>query len=1373
MKKLLTSFLLAGLWIVGLHVNATTHYLENTNFSNGDRKLQTFGTYRIDCNNYVDASNSFGVAEIDCMPTASKYINPNMEYMADYALLDVTLEATPDEFCLGSVDLPFDLTTYFTAGTTTGGTWSSSGPDPNAVYSIAFSPNLPGTYILTYTVGTDSESITVTVYPSIYAWLLPITVCAMDNGTINLNTLLDPSATTGGVFSIEEYYPANIFTSVSLSASGTDLIYTLSDDANFDIMGLWRIDVGYTVTSASTTYPCSTSYSEMPISFETCVEDCLGVLNGPAIVGASCDDGNPNTINDMYNSNCTCVGTCISSAFSTTITTAITVCDSIYTWAVNGTTYNESGSYTYVIGCHTEVLVLTLTLSFTGLNTNYCSADPSVLLMGCAAPLGTFDGPGITDHRNGTATFNPANAGNGGTITYSIGTWASVSVGEEYTVALKPDGTLWAWGYNGLGQLGIGNYVEQNSPVQVENSNNWASVSAGQDHSIAIKTDGTLWAWGQNFHGKLGIGQVNGIYSEQLSPVQAGTDNNWSIVSAGTYHSLAIKTDGTLWVWGDNSAFQLGTGNFNDQVSPVQIGTDTNWASVSAGQDHSVALKTDGTLWGWGMSYFGQLGTGTNNIQYIPVQAGTDNNWASISAGKCNSLALKTDGTLWAWGYNNYGQLGIGNNTNQFSPVQVGSDNNWAHISVGEYYVLAIKTDGTLWSWGRNTTGQLGIGNTTSQNSPVQVGTANNWKSVSAGVFHSFAQKLDGSLWAWGYNGSGQLGIGNYSIQQNSPVQVGLISSTSQSTTITPSSSNSTTISACDSYIWSVNGTTYTTSGTYTEVNGCHTETLNLTITPSSSNTTTITACDNYLWSLNGTTYTTSGTYTEVIGCHTETLNLTITPSTTNTTTITACGSYTWVVNNQTYTTSGTYTSVSGCHTEVLTLTITGACPDCLGVPGGTALPGTACVDGNPNTSNDVFGSNCICAGTPLCNLGATINGSTNVCAGKVLSLTATGGTQYQWSGPNGYTANGGSITRNNANISMSGVYYVTVTNNTCVDVVGIIVTVHPLPIATITGTTPVCSGGTISISAPAGGVSYQWSGPNGFSTNTGSSNTLTRTNAITTMGGQYKVTVTNVGGCTASASKSISVSGVPTASVTGATNVCGNNTVNLTATTAGVSYVWTGPGGFGANTAAINAPPVAGQYKVTVTGSTGCISSANRNVTVTAPPNAIISGNTNVCLGGTINLIASGGNSYSWSGPNGYTKTGSTVLRNNANATMSGTYTVTVTGSGGCKATAGVFVSITCKTTEEPDQPTLTAYPNPFTQTATIAFTLPETTEAVLKVYGIDGREVAQLFNGIAEAGHPYTVELDGTGLAVGIYIVSLTGQTGVQQRYRLVLTK
>ena len=171
------------------------------------------------------------------------------------------------------------------------------------------------------------------------------------------------------------------------------------------------------------------------------------------------------------------------------------------------------------------------------------------------------------------------------------------------------------------------------------------------------------------------------------------------------------------------------------------------------------------------------------------------------------------------------------------------------------------------------------------------------------------------------------------------------------SVTVTATSSNTTTISECDSYTWAVNGQTYTQSGTYTDVDGCNTEILELTILQGGTNTTTVSECDSYTWAVDGQTYTVSGTYTSVTGCSTEILELTITLSTSNTTTISECASYTWPVNGQTYIQSGTYTDVDGCSTEILELTLT--------------IPGTACDDGNSNTVDDTWDANCNCVGIP------------------------------------------------------------------------------------------------------------------------------------------------------------------------------------------------------------------------------------------------------------------------------------------------------------------------------------------------------------------------------------------------------------------------
>ena len=217
--------------------------------------------------------------------------------------------------------------------------------------------------------------------------------------------------------------------------------------------------------------------------------------------------------------------------------------------------------------------------------------------------------------------------------------------------------------------------------------------------------------------------------------------------------------------------------------------------------------------------------------------------------------------------------------------------------------------------------------------------------------------------------------------------------------TITPSTSNTTVQSACDSYTWSVNNTNYTQSGTYTSVNGCHTEILDLTITPSTSNTTVQSACDSYTWSVNNTLYTQSGTYTSVNGCNTEILDLTITPSTSNTTVQSACDSYTWTVNNTNYTQSGTYTSVNGCHTEILDLTIT------------------------PSTSNTTVQSACDSYTWTVNNTNYTQSGtytSVNGCHTEILDLTITPSTSNTTvaSGCDSYT-----WTVNNTNYTQSGTY--------------------------------------------------------------------------------------------------------------------------------------------------------------------------------------------------------------------------------------------------------------------------------------------------------------------------------------------------------------
>jgi len=332
---------------------------------------------------------------------------------------------------------------------------------------------------------------------------------------------------------------------------------------------------------------------------------------------------------------------------------------------------------------------------------------------------------------------------------------------------------LYTWGLNSAGRLGLNNATDASSPVQVGSLTNWAVSSSGYRHSVAIKTDGTMWSWGQNTFGALGLNQS----ANQSSPTQIGALTNWSKVASGTDCNIAIKTDGTLWGWGANQYGQLGNniapGTSPAVSSPIQIGALTNWSSIAGSRSNFFSIKTDGTLWAWGQNSSGCLGLNSSVHVSSPTQIGALTTWA-VAAGSFNvTAAIKTDGTLWVWGGNSSGQLGQNNTTNFSSPVQVGALTTWSTVSTYVVSMAAIKTDGTLWAWGTNNRGQLGQNNTTNFSSPVQVGALTTWSKVSiTGQYFTQSIKTDGTLWSWGNNYNGQLGQNNLTYK-SSPVQVG------------------------------------------------------------------------------------------------------------------------------------------------------------------------------------------------------------------------------------------------------------------------------------------------------------------------------------------------------------------------------------------------------------------------------------------------------------------------------------------------------------------------------------------------------------------------------------------------------------------------
>jgi len=346
--------------------------------------------------------------------------------------------------------------------------------------------------------------------------------------------------------------------------------------------------------------------------------------------------------------------------------------------------------------------------------------------------------------------------------------WKMISAGSDYTTGIKSNGSLWSWGDDDDGKLGYGGGRDSLVPVQeYSQSTNWILVSAGNNHTVALKSDGTLWAWGDNRYGELG----DGTESTKYTPIQeASKSTDWAHFDAGGGHTVAIKNDGTLWAWGLNNYGQLGDGTTEDKLVPTQeISQSTNWSSISIGGLHTVALKIDGTLWSWGRNSDGQLGDGTTENKHVPVQEDSQSaDWRSLSAGAHYTVAIKSDRTLWAWGTNYWKQLGNERGTDKLVPTQEETQSSdWESVSAGTFHTVATKTDGTLWTWGQNTYGQFGNNSTIYRSFvPTQeAGKSIDWNHFDAGGGHTAAIKKDGTLWMWGVNRFGQLGNGTTTIR--------------------------------------------------------------------------------------------------------------------------------------------------------------------------------------------------------------------------------------------------------------------------------------------------------------------------------------------------------------------------------------------------------------------------------------------------------------------------------------------------------------------------------------------------------------------------------------------------------------------------------
>jgi alpha-tubulin suppressor-like RCC1 family protein/GH43 family beta-xylosidase len=892
-------------------------------------------------------------------------------------------------------------------------------------------------------------------------------------------------------------------------------------------------------------------------------------------------------------------------------------------------------------------------------------------------------------------------------INASAQCWQSFTSGNYHALAIKTNGTLWAWGTNGDGQVGDGTTVSKLSPVQIGTGNTWKSVSAGTGHSIAVKSDGTLWAWGRNTNGQLG----DGTNVSRSVPIQVGSATDWSFVGTGDNHSLAIKTDGTLWACGLNSNSQLGDGTTVDKNTFIQVGTGTNWKFVEGGESFTLAIQTDGTLWGFGYNSSYSLGDGTNIQRSTPVQIGSATNWATVASGQAFSIGVKTDGTLWSWGGNFEGALGAGTTSSRPTPTQVGTATDWKAVGACYRHSLATKTDGTLWGCGYNATGQLGDGTTVNKNVFTQVGIATNWLSPDAGSFHSIAIQSDATIWGTGSNNSGALGDGT-NVSKTNPVQAvttclagAALNFDGTNDRVALGNFSITGNGARTVEFWMKTTTTGVAQNPFSSGNQATSQSFNIKVLPTGNiglmgfnndyyPTSGITVADGAFHHI-AITYdgTTAKAYVDGVLDWSRAIAL-------NTSgTLNYLGISNHTGNEQYFT--GTIDEVriwnvarTKCEINAyknceIATSATGLLANYHFNQGVALSPNAGVTSLTDASGNSYTGtltnfaltgstSNWVAPGgvtsgntTPIAAVSGTTVVTNVACFGGntgAINLTPTGGT-----GP--YTFNwlpSGPTTEDRTNL-VAGTYSVQVTDaNGCVGTVTVTVTQPTSPVSGTTVVTNVaCFGGNngaINLT-PTGGT-----GPYIFNWLPSGPTTEDRTNLVA---GTYSVQVTDANGCTGTVTVTVTQPTSPVSGTKVVTNVAcfGGNTgaINLTPT-GGIgpyTFNWlpSGP------TTEDRTNLVAGTYSVQVTDANGCTGTVT--VTVTQPTSPV-SGTTVVtnvaCFGGNtgaINLTPTGGTgpyTFNWlpSGPTTEDRTG----------LVAGTYSVQITDANGCTGTVTATVN-------------------------------------------------------------------------------------------------
>ncbi|OGA48443.1 MAG: hypothetical protein A3G25_17075 [Betaproteobacteria bacterium RIFCSPLOWO2_12_FULL_63_13] len=490
----------------------------------------------------------------------------------------------------------------------------------------------------------------------------------------------------------------------------------------------------------------------------------------------------------------------------------------VWAWGVNGRGQLGDGTTT----SRAEPVPITgltgITAISAGLNhTLAIKSDASVLAWGA-------NGSGQLGDGTATDSSSPV------AVQGLIGVKA-VSAGAGHSVALLSDGTLKAWGYNGFGQLGDGSKVNRRTPVSTQElGGEVTAVAAAAGNTVVLRADRTVWGWGSDGDGQLGAAPVSsytvpgsvpgltgvkaiaagrshvvglksdgnvwgaGVHYKAVQGISDATDASVSVagrvpglsdvtaIAAGDSHTVALKSDGSVWAWGWNGYGQLGDGTTNDGVDPVQVSGLPTIAMIAAGWYHNVAVGTDGSVWAWGDNSKGQLGVISTQICSNTLRftgcAKTPRRVATLPPGAVTALAAGADHTLalsggkvWAWGNNSAGQLGNGTTSSSSIPQAVSGLSDVTAITAQNRYSLALTDDGTVWAWGANYAGQLATGTTQNSAVPVQVQHLSDVISITAGDGHAMAVRHDGTVWGWGWNATGNLGDGTYS-PRRTPVLV-------------------------------------------------------------------------------------------------------------------------------------------------------------------------------------------------------------------------------------------------------------------------------------------------------------------------------------------------------------------------------------------------------------------------------------------------------------------------------------------------------------------------------------------------------------------------------------------------------------------------